>query len=235
VVVEAFELEDEGAQPLGWYGHDDAECIFHGKAVGQGVRGGGITADAFGEVDRARRVEPFEELLDAAVSEPESGFELEDAFPDDGEAEVSGFDDAGVDRPYRDFIDSVAFHLEKWKGLGFGEGRRRPGVAAHRVPPSGPMCVPHQSAGQRVTDGDYPEQVVHLAFEARGWEGQGSQRRYPRVVGREGDLQLDASVRGTGEKQVHHAQRGAIVMRCDQTKAEALLEQRRGVFGELGR
>jgi len=97
------------------------------------------------------------------------------------------------------------------------------------------MCVPHQSAGKRVTDGDYPEQVVHLAFEARGWEGQGSQRRYPRVVGREGDLQLDASVRGTGKEQVHHAQRGAIVMRCDQTKAEALLEQRRGMFSELGR
>jgi len=100
------------------------------------------------------------------MSEPEPGLELEDGFPDDGEAEVSGLDDAGVDRPHRDLIDPVALHCEEWVGLGVGEGRRWPGAPAHRVPAGGPVCVPDQSAGQRVTDGHDPEQVVHFAFEA---------------------------------------------------------------------
>ena len=147
------------------------------------MSGGGITADAFGEVDGAigigiggaggigggggiDGVEPFEELLDAAMSEPESGLELEDGFPDDGEAEVAGFDDAGVDGTHGDLVDPGAFHREEGIGLGVGEGRVRSGAPAHRVPTRGPVCVPDQSAGQRVVDGHDPEQVMHLAFEA---------------------------------------------------------------------
>jgi len=39
VVVEAFELEDQRAQPLRRLGHRNPEGILHGKTVRQGVSG----------------------------------------------------------------------------------------------------------------------------------------------------------------------------------------------------
>jgi hypothetical protein len=166
MVVEAFELEHQGPQPLGRLGHGDAQGVLHGEAVREGVTSRGVTADPFGEMGRAGGLEPLEQLLDPAVGEPEPGLELEDALPDDGEAEVAGLDDAGVDRADRDLIDPVAFDRQEGEGLGVGERRRWSGVAAHRVPASGPVRVPDQPAGQRVADRDDPVQVMHLTLEA---------------------------------------------------------------------
>src|SRR5665811_279968 len=133
MVVEAFELQDQGPQPMGRLAHGDAEGVFDGHAVCQRVAGGGVTADAFGEMDGASGAEPLEELLNSTVGEPESGLELEDALPDHGEAEVSGFDDAGVDGSDGDLIDPIADHCQKGVCLAFGERRMRPGVVAHRA------------------------------------------------------------------------------------------------------
>jgi hypothetical protein len=69
------------------------------------------------------------------VDEPEAGLEFEDGLADDGEPEVAGFDEAGVDGAYRDFVDAVALDCQEGVGaFGFGEGGRGPGVGAHGVP-----------------------------------------------------------------------------------------------------
>src|SRR5664280_276750 len=234
VVVEAFELEYQGAQPVGRLGHLNAEGVFDGKAVCQRVTGRGVTADAFRQVGGVGGTQPLEELLHPTVGEPESGLELEDGLPDDREAEVSGFDDAGVDGSHRDLIDPVADHGDERVGLGVGERRRRSGVVEHRVPPGGPVGMADQSAGQGVVEGLDPEQVVHLTFEPRGGEGQRGQRGQGRVVRGQRYFQLDAAIRGAGQEQVDHAQGGAVVVGCDQAQAEPVLEQRLGLFAQLG-
>ena len=65
---------------MGRIGHRDAERVLDGERMGQGVRGGSVAADALGEVVGSRGVEPFEQLLDATVREPEPDLELEHAL-----------------------------------------------------------------------------------------------------------------------------------------------------------
>ena len=106
------------------------------------MRGGGVAADPFGELDAIGGGAALEELLDAAVDEPQPGLELEDGLADDGEAEVAGLDEAGVDRADRDLVDARPFDGEERVAT-----RRRSksggsaGVAAHRVPVLGPVGV----------------------------------------------------------------------------------------------
>ena len=83
--------------PGGLFGrHPQSESLFHGHRVGKAVADGSVAADAFGQGNAVERVTPFEEFLDAAVGEPEAGTDFEDRFADDGEAEVSGFEETGV-------------------------------------------------------------------------------------------------------------------------------------------
>ncbi len=100
-------------------GHVDAEGVFDGEAVGEGVADGGVAADPFGQFDAVGGVAAFEELLDAFVDEPEAGLHLQDGFADDGEPEVAGFDEPGVDRADGDLVDAGAFD-----GRGTGTDRR---------------------------------------------------------------------------------------------------------------
>src|ERR1035437_10455103 len=98
---------------MGRLGHFKAEGVFDGLAVRERVTGRGVTTDAFGEVDGISGAQPLEELLHPTVGEPEPDLELEDALPDDREAEVSGLDDAGVDGSHRDLIDRSEEHTSE--------------------------------------------------------------------------------------------------------------------------
>ena len=114
---------------------------------------GGVPADALGQLDPVGRSTPFEELLDSSVDEPQPGLHPQDGFADDGEAEVSGFDESGVDGPDRDLVDALPFDLQEGEGPHVRlERRGRAGVAAHRVPAPRPVPVPHEPSGQRVAD-----------------------------------------------------------------------------------
>ena len=53
VVVEPFELDEQGPQPVYLVGQVDTERVFDGEAVGERVRDGGVAADAFGQLDCA--------------------------------------------------------------------------------------------------------------------------------------------------------------------------------------
>ena len=64
VVVEPFEFDQQGPQPVRLVGHLDPEGVFDGEAVRERVRGGGVAADAFGEFDRAAGGAALEEFLD---------------------------------------------------------------------------------------------------------------------------------------------------------------------------
>ena len=55
VVVEPFEFDEQGPQPVHLVGKFDPERVFDGEAVGERVRDGGVAADAFGQFDRAAR------------------------------------------------------------------------------------------------------------------------------------------------------------------------------------
>ena len=55
VVVEAFEFEQQGPQPVRVVGQVDAEGVLDGQAVGQGVADGGVAADPFGQLHAHRR------------------------------------------------------------------------------------------------------------------------------------------------------------------------------------
>ncbi|WP_235096239.1 hypothetical protein [Streptomyces sp. A1-5] len=111
VVVEAFEFQEEGAGALGGLGDVGTGGFFDGEAVGEGVADGGVATDAFGKGEAVLDGAAFEEFLDAFVDEPEAGFEAEDGLADDGEAEVAGFDESGVDGADRDLVDAVALDL----------------------------------------------------------------------------------------------------------------------------
>ena len=75
VVVEAFQFDEQRAQPVHLVRHVDAEGVLDGQAVRQCVRDGRVTADPLGEVDTLGRRPAFEELLHAAVDEPQPGLE----------------------------------------------------------------------------------------------------------------------------------------------------------------
>jgi len=49
-LVEPFEFDEQGPQPLRFIGHFDAERVLHRQAVGQRMRGRRVTADPFGEI-----------------------------------------------------------------------------------------------------------------------------------------------------------------------------------------
>src|ERR1700734_3120940 len=64
------------------------------------------SADKF---DRAVEGRAFHELFYALVDVAQTLFEPHDRLAAGGEAEMSGFDDAGVDRTHRDLMQALAF------------------------------------------------------------------------------------------------------------------------------
>ena len=176
-------------------------------------------------------VRPGEELLDAAVDEPQPRLQVQDGLADDGEPEVAGLDHAGVHRADRDLVHPGALDgAERVRAVGVAEAAAAaPGVGEHRVPAAGPVEVPDQPAGQRVVVGHDAEQVVHLAFEPAGGERQPGQAGHPGPAAVERHVQLDPAVRRGGGEQVHGAQPRLppVLVPGDQRDPEPGVEQRR--------
>ena len=72
---------------------------------------------------RAQVRAAHEQALDAPVLVAEAYFQVHDVFAVALEAEVPGFDDAGMDRAHGHFVDVLAAHPEL---LGHARGRARP-------------------------------------------------------------------------------------------------------------
>jgi hypothetical protein len=207
VVVEPLQFEQDRALAGGLGGYRPPGGVLDGEAVGEGVPDGGVAADALGQWQAGGGGTAFEEFLNAFVDEPQAGLEFEDGLADDGEAEVAGFDKAGVHRADRDLVDAGSFHGQEREGaLGVAEARWWAGVGAHRVPAAGPVVVADQPARLRVADGDDAVQVVHLPFEPAGGEGQPGQAGELGPVAGQPGVHLDAGVGGPGGEQVDHPQ-----------------------------
>src|SRR5260370_20877236 len=69
------------------------------------MTGGGIAGDRFGEVDAALVGATKQSLLDPAVLITERDFQMEDALAVAAEAKIPGFDDPGMHRADRHFVD----------------------------------------------------------------------------------------------------------------------------------
>ena len=108
---------------------------------------GGVAADPFGQLEPVGGPAALEELLDAAVDEPQPGLEPEDGLADDGEAEVAGLDHAGVDRADRDLVDARALDgpervrtvdvAERRAGAGVGDASGTSPAASGSAAPAG--------------------------------------------------------------------------------------------------
>ncbi len=143
---------------------------------------GRVAGDPLGQLEASIEVPAFEEPLDALVDEPQARLHLQDGLADDREPEVPGFDQPGVDRAHRDLVDPRTLDLDERVGAGVVHHRRRgTGVVAHRVPALGPVLVEDEAPQERVADGNDAEEVVELAFEAAGREGESRQRGHLRA------------------------------------------------------
>src|SRR5579859_2976173 len=77
-------------------------------------------------------------------------------------------------------------------------------------------------------------QVVHLAFEPPGREGQVREAGYARAAGNDRQVQFDPAVGVGGGEQVHRAQRVTVVVSGDEGEPEPFPEKGFGVGGEGG-
>src|SRR5262249_13359969 len=117
VVVNTLELEPDDAEPAGARRHGDAGQLLDRLAVSEDVTNARVAGDALGERGCRVEREPLEELLGALVDEAESRLEVHDRLALDAEAEVTGLDDPGVDRPHGDLEDALAFDAPERKRL----------------------------------------------------------------------------------------------------------------------
>lgn len=116
MVVEPFEFDDQGPQPVDLVGQLDAESVFDRQAVRERVRCRRVAADAFGEIDRGRGGAAVEEFLDATVHKPQPRLQPHDRLARDRKPEVTGFDEAGVHRPDRNLVHAGSFDGEEREG-----------------------------------------------------------------------------------------------------------------------
>src|SRR2546421_10137450 len=73
VVVQAFELQEDGAHLLGLRRYLDGAGILDRPAVGEGVADRGVPRDPLGDRQGGRRGASFSELLESFVDVPEAG------------------------------------------------------------------------------------------------------------------------------------------------------------------
>ena len=126
----------------------------------------GVAGDAFGEFGAGGVVAAFEEFLDAFVHEPEACLHRDDRLADDGEAEVSGLDEARRARVRRGSRRRRALGLRR---TGTGRGSRRSGVSGRRRG-AGDANRLASAGGVRADVGRVPgggdaEQVGEFSFE----------------------------------------------------------------------
>ena len=138
---------------------------------------------------------------------------------------MAGFDQSGVDGTDRNLVHPGALDGDKREMFGAVELGRIPGVAAHRVPVLGPVCVSDQSAHLRVSERTDPVQVGHLPLESAGGEGQCGQRRQFRVFRRYRALDFNATIGPAGEEQVDDPEPAVLLAGRHQTKPKPLPEK----------
>ena len=200
VVVEPLQLESDAPDEPGPRRGVDAGNLLECLAVAQAVRDRADPADTLGDVERVERREPLHPLLQPAMRVEQARVEIEHGLADRREAEVTRFDDAGVDRADRDLEDALAFGDEVRKLIG-GLDRDPPRPVeslAEREDALWPPVVDHERAGIGMPDGDDPEEVLHLALVPVCGRDCRRQRGHLRVRRIHGDEKRHEPIRGAG-------------------------------------
>ncbi len=115
-----------------------------------------------GQLCRAVEVGAFHQLLDALVDIAQALLEPDDRLAAGGEAEMSGLDDAGMDRTDRDLVQAFALGGKEDIRRGCAVPRRR--RAAERVGQVPPTVV-EPGAQVRRAFGLEPEQIADRALQ----------------------------------------------------------------------
>ena len=134
----------------------------------------GIAGHAGGDARRLTRGAPGHQPLDALVDIAQTLFQPPHRLAVGGEAEMAGFDDAGVDRADGDLVQPLPLGGQKGVVLGFGccrprRGGQRVGHAPQPVIQPGPRV--HRPVGHQ------PEQVAGRALQPDHRRAHGAQRR----------------------------------------------------------
>ena len=144
----------------------------------------------------------FEQLLHAAVYEPQSGLEPQDGLTDDGESEVPRFRSIrrGRARPESRTPRSppTVTNGEPARRL---ELRHGAGVGTHPDTSLRPVRVANHPTRPRMAHRTDPAEIAHLALEAAQRKGQVRQRSDGRIRLRNNAFQLHTTIRPTGENR----------------------------------
>ncbi len=172
MVGDALALAHQGAQPNGARRHLQAGRLLHRHARGPGVRDGGVARDAPGQPREARGIAALGDFLDALVGVAEALFELEHGLAHRLKAKVPGFDNAGVHRPDRYFVDAAALGEQKavlvvGRSLGLRPAGRGEFPAQRKLGIL-PRLMARPAACVRVVGEDYAQQVPHVALGTVG-------------------------------------------------------------------
>ena len=109
VVRQALKLRHDAAQQNGARRWPPLESGFDGKRIGIGVGNRAVARNARRDACRRGDIGAPAQGLDSLVGVTEPLFEAHHRFAVGGEAEMSGFDDPGMNRPYGDLMQPFAF------------------------------------------------------------------------------------------------------------------------------
>src|SRR5262245_33386646 len=113
MVVKPLQFQEKRAEVAGTSGNLDVQKRFHCLAVRQTMSYGRISGYPFCERNRSAQRLLFEQFFDPTVFPKVADFELHDRLAGDREAEMSWFDDAGMDRPDGHFEDTLSLDVTK--------------------------------------------------------------------------------------------------------------------------
>ena len=165
VICNALEFEKNRAHELRALGNLDLRRPLDGLAECRAVGEGRVARNALGQKHRAVDGEILEELLGSLVRVEHAQLQVEDGLAGDGEVEVAGLDDAGMNRADRNLEDALSVSGPVDVPLAFK--RRQHGVErkilAQRMH-VGPVIVERHAARIRMADGFEAEPILNLAL-----------------------------------------------------------------------
>ncbi len=165
VVVDALQLQQNGAHELGAERDLNSRRPLDRLAERRAVGEGGIAGNALGQEHGAVYWQVLEELLRAFVRIEHAQLQVEDGLSGDGEVEMAGLDDAGMDRTHRNLEDAFAQRRPVHVLLAFEGGQYR---IERKVLPQGvyvrPVVVQCHAARIGVSGGFESKPVLDLAL-----------------------------------------------------------------------
>jgi hypothetical protein len=190
VICNSFQFEQNGAHELRAFRDLDLRCLLDGLAECRAVGERRIARNALGQKHGAVNGEILEELLGSLVRVEHAELQIEDRLAGDGEVEVAGLDDAGVNGADRNLEDALTVSGPVDVLLAFKRGQHgvERKILAQRMH-IGPVIVERHAARIRMPCGFEAEPILNFAFLPVDGGQLRCQRRERGMVARNGSLQ----------------------------------------------